>query len=422
MKFTEDVLEKVVAEVLSQIKQVPSAGKPPPVANNKPPASSNFSAGGGTSPTYPKTSRAAVLLEKKKLVIQEYPVRPITDDEILVQVEGCGVCGTDVHEYNYDPMKLAPLVLGHEGTGTIVALGKNITRDNSGKIVKTGDRIVSSVMTCGRCEPCLYTPGRKNLCENMGVYGLIQDSPGNHLNGWFAEYILLRKDATFFQVNDINLNLRMLIEPAAVVVHALERAKGTGLLSFRSRVLIQGCGPIGLLMLAAVRAAGCQHVVALDGDDNRLHMAAKLGADNVINFKKYPDISQLEGAVKQVTKGSGAHFAFQCTGIPAAASNLFRFVRRGGGICEIGHFVDGGEAKFNPHLDICSKEISLVGSWVYTVEEYPIAYNFMRRAQGINLPVEDLITHRFPLHRLQEAIELNMSQQGLKVVYDASLN
>lgn len=72
-------------------------------------------------------------------------------------------------------------------------------------------------------------------------------------------------------------------------------------------------------------------------------------------------------------------------------------MRRGGGICEVGFFVDGGDATVNPHQDICRKEITLVGSWVYTVDEYPIAYNFMRRAEGIGLPVEDLITHRFGL-------------------------
>lgn len=370
----------------------------------------------------PAMAKAAVLTGPERIEVREFPIRGITDDEILVRVEGCGVCGTDVHEFKHDPFQLAPVVLGHEGTGEVVRIGRNVTRDSGGKIIKVGDKLVTSVLTCGKCDACLYTPGRTNLCENLGVYGLLPDEPAHHLNGWFAEYIIIRKDSTFFVVNDINLNLRMLIEPAAVVVHALERAKATGLLNFRSRVLIQGCGPIGLLMLAAARTAGCQHIVALDGDDNRLHMAHKLGADKTINFRSYPNQEELTGAVKHATKGPGAHFAFQCTGVPAAASNLWKYVRRGGGICEVGFFVDNGDCTVNPHFDICRKEITLVGSWVYTVDEYPIAYNFMRRAQGIGLPVEELITHRFGLHQMEEAMRTNLRQEGIKMVYLAELN
>ena len=369
------------------------------------------------SPTraIPARCKAALLTGPKQIELREFPVRDISDDEILVRVEGCGICGTDVHEYKGDPMKLAPLVLGHEGTGEIVRLGKNVTRDSSGKTVRVGDKIVTSVTTCGKCGPCLYTPGRLNLCENLGVQGLIPDD-ATHLNGYFAEYMIVRKGASFFVVNDLSLDLRMLIESAAVVIHALERAKSTGLLNFRSRVLIQGCGPIGLLMLAVVRAAGTQHIVAVDGDESRLEMARRMGADHTINFKKHKDLPSLVEAVKAVTKGRGAHFAFQCTGVPAAASNIFHFIQRGGGVCEVGFFVDNGTCTINPHQDFCAKEITLVGSWVYTVQEYPIAYNFLRRAQGIGLPVEELITHRFPLDRITEAMEVNIRQEGLKVV------
>jgi L-iditol 2-dehydrogenase len=168
-------------------------------------------------------------------------------------------------------------------------------------------------------------------------------------------------------------------------------------------------------MLAAVRASGVQHIIALDGDESRLDMARQMGAESMINYKKYQDADGVAAAVKAVTRGRGAHFAFQCTGVPAAASNIWKFVQRGGGICEVGFFVDNGNCQINPHHDICAKEISLVGSWVYTVEEYPIAYNFLRRAQGIGLPVEALITHRYPLDGIEEAMEVNIRQEGLKV-------
>jgi L-iditol 2-dehydrogenase len=363
----------------------------------------------------PTHCRAAVLAAPGRIEIREFPIREITEDEILIRVEGCGVCGTDVHEFRGDPTKLAPVVLGHEGTGEIVRMGKNVQRDHGGKAVRLGDKIVTSVTACGKCDACLYTPARLNLCENLRVHGLIPDD-ATHLNGFFAEYMIVRSDSTFFVLNDLSLELRMLIEPAAVVVHALERAKSTGLLNFRSRVLVQGCGPIGLLMLAAVRALGVQHIIALDGDENRLEMAGRMGAEMTINYKLQSEEDGVIAAVHAATRGRGVHFAFQCTGVPAAASNIWKYVQRGGGICEVGFFVDNGTCTINPHHDICSKEISVVGSWVYTVEEYPIAYNFLRRAQGIGLPIESLITHRFPLDRLQESIEVNIRQEGLKVV------
>jgi len=396
-------VSRIVREVLA--KQTSA-----PLPSPEPPVSAEIASAGGL----PSASRAAVLSGAGKIEIREFPIRAISDDEILIRVEGCGVCGTDVHEFRGDPMKLAPLVLGHEGTGEIIALGKNVTCDSGGKPVRLGDRIVTSVSTCGKCDACLYTPARLNLCENLRVHGLIPDDD-THLNGYFAEHMIVRSDSTFFVVNDLSLDLRMLIEPAAVVVHALERAKSTGLLNFRSRVLVQGCGPIGLLMLAAVRASGVQHIIALDGDESRLDMARRMGAEAAINYKLHDGVQGVTGAVRAATRGRGAHFAFQCTGVPSAASNIWKYVQRGGGICEVGFFVDNGTCSINPHQDICAKEISVVGSWVYTVEEYPIAYNFLRRAQGIGLPVESLITHRFPLDRIEEAMEVNIRQEGLKV-------
>ncbi|MEI6178942.1 MAG: alcohol dehydrogenase catalytic domain-containing protein, partial [Verrucomicrobiota bacterium] len=101
-------------------------------------------------------------------------------------------------------MGLTPLVLGHEGTGEIIRLGANVRQDSGGKQVRLGDRIVTSVNACGKCDACLYMPGRLNLCENLKVYGLLPDDE-THLNGYFAEYLIVRADSTFFVVNDLSL-------------------------------------------------------------------------------------------------------------------------------------------------------------------------------------------------------------------------
>jgi len=359
-------------------------------------------------------TKTATLVKAQQIEFREYDLPQVKEDEILVKVEGCGICGTDVHEFKGEPFGIAPVVLGHEGTGEIVALGKNVTADTQGKPVKVGDKVVSSVLVCGHCPYCLRFPGNPNLCSNLGVYGLIPDDEF-HLNGWFANHILLRKGSTFFEVNKYSLDERMLLEPACVVVHALERAKTTNILNFSSSVLVQGCGPIGLLQIAVLKAYGIENIIALDSVSKRLDMAKKMGASSVIDAKSFATIEKRIAEVQRLTGGFGADFAFQCTGNPDAASEVFKYIRRGGGLCELGFFVDNGNAGFNPHQDFCNKEITVVGSWVYTAQEYVLTMSFMDRAKAMSIPVAELVTDRFKLDEIVKAMEVNIAMSGLKV-------
>lgn len=401
MEINEINIEAIIKQVLNEMKGVNAGAQTVAKESNG---------------LLPATAKAAVLTATKRIEVKEYKIPEINDDEMLVKIEGCGVCGTDVHEYKGDPFGLIPVVLGHEGTGEIVKLGKNIKCDTTGKAVKVGDKIVTCVIPCGHCDICRNHPDRTNLCENAGIYGLISDDD-YHLNGWFGEYLIIRKNSTFFEVSDMSLEQRLLIEPAAVVVHAVERAKTTGLLKFNSKVLVQGCGPIGLLLISVVRALGIENIVAVDGDANRLSMAKDMGATETVNFTQHNGLEELIKAVKEATGGRGADFAFQCTGVPKAASNIWKFVKTGGGLCEVGFFVNNGDCTINPHFDICNKEITLVGSWTYTPQDYPTTLDFIRRAEGIGLPIENLITHRFSLEELNKAMEVNMKQEGIKIAY-----
>lgn len=364
-------------------------------------------------------ARVAMLTAAKHFEVKEFPIPQVGDEDILVRVEGCGVCGTDVHEWKGDPFGFIPLVLGHEGTGEVIALGKNVRVDSQGKPIKVGDKLVTSVICCNHCYNCLNHPEAPNLCENQGIYGLITDSPKNHLCGWFSTHLLIQKGSTYFVVNDLSLDQRMLLEPAAVTVHALEQGKKTGRLTFNSKVLVQGCGPIGLMMIATLRAAGINQIIAVDGNEKRLAFARRLGAEETVNFKELPELQQRIDAVKKMTNGVGADFAYQCTGNPHAASDVYKYIRRGGGLCEMGFFVNNGECTINPHFDLCNKEIMLVGSWDYGAHEYPNTMAFVQRAKALGLPLEELITHRYPLDRMNEAMEMNLSQEGIKICYIA---
>ncbi len=401
MELSAQQVESIVRQVLGNLGNTAAASAP-------------------VSREIPKTAKVAMLTAKKQFEIKEFPIPALQDDDILVKVEGAGVCGTDVHEWRADPFGIIPVVLGHEGTGEIIALGKNVKTDTAGKPIKVGDKIVTSVISCGECNACRNHPAHTNLCDKQGVFGLIGHNEENPLNGWFASHLLIRsKGATYFVVNDLDMQERMLLELATVCVHAYERACSTGLMSFNTNVLIQGLGPVGLVMAAVLRAAGINNIVAVDGTPMRLDMAKRLGVKHTVNFREADTLEKRIAAVKEATDGVGADFAFQCTGAPAAAADIYSYIRRGGGLCEMGFFVNNGEYSVNPHFAMCNKEINLVGSWDYSAQDYPKTIAFLKQAREMNIPIKELITHSFPLEKLDEAMETNVAQKGIKICYVA---
>ena len=396
-----DMNEKNIEEI---VKQVLQGMTPQAVA-----ASANPAAGR----VIPKSSKAAMLTALEKFEIKEFPIPQLGDDDILVKVEGCGICGTDAHEFKRDPFNLIPLVLGHEGTGEIVKMGKNVKKDSAGKALVVGDKIVTCMIFKDNPDITMFDLNKQNV-GGADVYGLLPDDD-IHLNGWFADYLVVRGGSSVFNVSDLDLDSRILIEPAAVLIHAVERAKTTGILRFNSRVVVQGCGPIGLLCIAILRTMGIENIVAVDGEQKRLDFASQLGAQKSVNFKDHKGIEALTEGVKNAFGGYLADFAFQCTGSPVGHSNVYKFIRNGGGLCELGFFINGGDATINPHFDICSKELTVVGSWVYTLRDYATTFDFLKRAKGIGLPINKLITHRFPLSQINEAHQTNLRMEGLKI-------
>lgn len=396
----EKDLEQIVRQVLNQLTNITE-----PTSKSAGSFPSSFE--------IPKTARVAMLTEKGRFTVKEFPIPELGDDDILVKVEGCGICGTDAHEFKNDPFGLIPVALGHEGTGTVVKMGKNVKKDSAGKTLNVGDKVVSCMIFNDNPDITMFDMNKQNV-GGADVYGLLPDDD-IHLNGWFADYLFIRGGSTVFNVSDLDLYSRILIEPAAVLIHAVERAKSTGILKFNSRVAVQGLGPIGLLCTAVLRTMGIENIVAIDGEDSRLEFAKRFGANKSVNFKNYTGQEALAQAVADCFDGHLADFAFQCTGSPIAHSNIYKFIRNGGGLCELGFFINGGDAVINPHFDICAKEITLVGSWVYTLRDYATTFDFLKRANGIGLPVRELITHTYPLEKINEALEMNLSMKGLKI-------
>lgn len=392
-------IEAIVKQVLSEMQgNAPAASAAPAKA---------------ASGSIPATAKVAMLTKLENFDIKEYPIPAIGDDDILVKVEGCGVCGTDAHEFKRDPFSLIPVVLGHEGTGEIVKIGKNVKKDSAGKPLSLGDKVVTCMIFKDDPDITMFDLNKQNV-GGADVYGLLPDDD-IHLNGWFADYIVIRGGSTVFNVSDLDLESRILIEPCAVLIHAVERAKTTGILRFNSRVVVQGCGPIGLICISILKTMGVQNIVAVDGEQKRLDFALQMGAKATVNFKDHKGLEALTEGVKSAFGGYLADFAFQCTGSPMAHANIYKFIRNGGGLCELGFFINGGDATINPHFDICSKEITLVGSWVYTLRDYATTFDFLKGAQAIGLPIKKLISHKFPLSQINEAHITNLKMEGLKI-------
>ena len=396
MEMNSSQVEAIVKQVLNQLSGTS--------------VSTTASAG---SKEIPKTARVAMLTSLENIEIKEYPMPEVGDDDILVKVEGCGICGTDAHEYKRDPFGLIPVALGHEGTGEIVKMGKNVKLDSAGKEVKIGDKVVTCMIFKDNPDITMFDLNKQNV-GGADVYGLLPDDEV-HLNGWFADYILIRKGSTFFNVSDLDLDSRILIEPCAVLIHAVERAKTTGILRFNSRIVVQGCGPIGLICIAILKTMGICNIIAVDGNEGRLEFAKRLGATGTVNFKDFNGAEAMAEGVMAQFDGHLADFAFQCTGSPAGHSNIYKFIRNGGGLCELGFFINGGDATINPHFDICAKEITTVGSWVYTLRDYATTFDFLKSAKAIGLPINELITDKYPLSQINEAYKKNLAMTGLKI-------
>ncbi len=400
MDLNNQQIESIVKQVLASLSGT---------------GSQSTSSASSFSGNIPSTVHVAMLTELGKMEVKEFPMPEVGDDDILVKVEGCGICGTDSHEYKRDPFGLIPVALGHEGTGEIVKMGKNVKVDSAGKAVHVGDKVVTCMIFKDNPDITMFDLNKKNV-GGADVYGLLPDDDV-HANGWFADYILVRGSlgSTFFNVSDLDLDSRILIEPCAVLVHAVERAKSTGILRFNSRVVVQGCGPIGLICVAVLKTMGVQNIITVDGNPQRLEFSKRLGASDTVNFKDYSGIEDMAKGVSEKFGGHLADFAFQCTGSPAGHSNVYKFVRNGGGLCELGFFINGGDATINPHFDICSKELTIVGSWVYTLRDYATTFDFLKGAKAIGLPMSELITDKYTLAQADEAFKKAASMTGLKI-------
>jgi L-iditol 2-dehydrogenase len=318
--------------------------------------------------------KALLLSEYGRLDMADVPMPRPAADEILVRVEACGICGSDVHGYDGSSgRRIPPIVMGHEAAGTVVAAGAGASDFHEGQRVT-----FDSTVYCGECEYCRR--GETNLCNRREVLGV--STPEYRRDGAFAEYVTVPRRIVFPLPESVAFPEAAMIEPLSVAVHAVSLAE----IPENGTALVVGAGMIGLLVLQALRAAHCQTVYVLDIDDSRLKLAEQLGAAATINAKTADAVAALKG----VTENKGVDVALEAVGSTATIETAVESVKKGGTVVLIGNIAPKAEI---PLQAVVSRQIRLQGS-AASAGEYPKAIDML--ARGV-VDVKPLISMIAPL-------------------------
>ena len=310
-----------------------------------------------------------MLSEYKRLDLVDVPMPRPAPDEVLIRVEACGICGSDVHGYDGSTgRRIPPIIMGHEAAGTVAATGSNVAGFSE------GDRVTfDSTIYCGTCEYCLS--GEVNLCNNRQVLGV--STPEYRREGAFAEYVVVPERVMYSLPANIPFAQAAMIEPLAVAVHAVSLAEITQ----ETTALVVGAGMIGILVLQVLRDAGCAQVFVVDVDDTRLKLAGELGATATINAKTSDTVAE----VQRLTSGGGVDVALEAVGSTPTVKNAIESVRKGGTVVLIGNVAPTVEL---PLQAVVSRQLTLRGS-AASSGEYPECIELLARG-AVN--VDPLIT------------------------------
>ena len=280
-------------------------------------------------------SRAVVLADYAHgPSVETLDLGPVLPRGALVRIDAATVCGTDVHISDgvFEQMARLPLVMGHEGTGTVLELGAGTERDARGQPLQPGDRIVWAHNWCGRCYFCAVAK-QPTLCENTMGYGWGPYEAGT-VNGTFSEHLHVSPDSRVLRVPEgVSSPLASAATCALrTVMHALDRLPR---IRFSDTVAVLGAGPVGVLGAAAALHSGAHQVILIGAPASRLEAAEQWGLTARINIDETEPEERIE-AVRSLTGGRGADLVLECAGPPDAFTEAMEMVRAGGALMVIG--------------------------------------------------------------------------------------
>lgn len=294
---------------------------------------------------------AALITGKEQVELREFDDPTPSDTGAVVDIMFCGICGTDIHAFQ-SGAPYNPAICGHEWVGTISALGADTSR------LSEGDRVVVAVPPpCGDCSPC--RAGQTDVCRRvLGVAtGRDADAPQH---GGFAPRIAVGINRLVLADRRLDDEEAAQVEPATVAFHAVRKSG----LRLGDIAVVQGAGPIGLVTLQWVKAAGAGEVIVVEPNDARRALAVQLGATGVTTPDEASDM------VMERTRGRGADIVYECVGRPQTIQSAVDLARRGGAMCLIG--LADSDATITPHTWLV-KEINLTAALAYGHEEFEMA-------------------------------------------------
>ncbi|MFZ1084949.1 MAG: galactitol-1-phosphate 5-dehydrogenase [Terracidiphilus sp.] len=318
--------------------------------------------------------KALLLSAYKQLDIVDIPVPRPAEDELLIRIHACGICGSDVHGYDGSTgRRLPPIIMGHEAAGIVESVGGAVAG------FLPGDRVTfDSTVYCGKCFYCLR--GQINLCDNREVIGV--SAPAFRRMGAFAEFVIVPARIAYPLPEILPYAHAALIEAVSVAVHAVSLTP----IALDDTVVVVGAGTIGLLALQAARQAGAGKCIVVDVDDTRLELARSLGATATFNSRN-ADVVPL---ILEQTNGRGADAAMECVGSTVPVKFALDSVRKGGAVTLIGNVSPTVEFGLQSAV---TRQIRLQGSCASS-GEYPACISLIARGA---IQVEPLITAVAPL-------------------------
>ena len=328
------------------------------------------------------------------LTVTSVPKPTAGPGEVLIAVRHAGVCGTDLHIADWDAWAQGrvrpPIVVGHEFAGEIVAVGDGVSELRPGQLVTAEGHIV-----CGHCLQC--RTGNSHICKRTQIIGVDRD-------GAFAEYIVMPA-TNVLSLEGIPTAVGAVMDPMGNAFHTVLTADIPG-----STVLVVGCGPIGCFAVGIARAAGAVRVIASDINPTRLDLAKKMGAHVTVNAARQDVVA----AVLEETGGEGADVVCEMSGVPSALHQALAAVRMGGRVQLLG--IPTGEVPIDFAREIIFKGITLYG--VIGRRMYETWHQMRRYLTAGLLDPRPVMTHRFPLTRIAEALDAIRAGDAGKVILE----
>ena len=338
--------------------------------------------------------KASRFLGNKTFAVTDLPTPHAGPGELVLRNQVCGVCGTDVHIYHGEPGSAdvnPPVVLGHEYSGEVVEVGEGVTG------FAVGDHVtVDPNIYCGHCAYCQN--GKKQLCPSMEAIGVTRD-------GGFAQYSRIPASQAFKLEPTVPWEAAAMAEPLACCLHGIDLAG----IQVGDKVCVVGGGAIGLLMVQLAKLSGASQIVLSEPNEKRRQVGLQLGANAALDPTR-PDAQE---AFAQVL-GGGANVVIECVGNVPAVKSAFQFAGKGATVLLFS--VPKVDATFDlPLFDVYKKELTIKGSFV-NPDTHARAVALINSGR---VDFDPIITHRFTLDQLPEAIAMQMSDASIKVVVEA---